>query len=135
MAVESTFVYDKSFVAAQDLSAAQYYIVSSSAEDVVAICVASSGGGTGRAIGVVQNNPTSGNAANVRILGQSKVVASSSGTIAVGAYVGCSTGGLAVSATTGFLAIGTAMSATTGASGQIVEVLMRSFVYIAGATA
>jgi len=134
MAVQSAHVYDKSFVAAQDLSSSQFYILSSSADDVVAICVASSAGGSGRAWGVLQNNPTSGNAANVRRLGMSKVVASSSGTIAVGAFVGCSTGGLAVSATTGFWVIGIAASATTGGSGQIVEVVMSPQLYAAGAT-
>ena len=135
MAVQSAHVYDKSFTAAQDLSTSQFYILSSSADDVAAICVASSAGTVARAVGVLQNNPTSGNAANVRILGQSKVVASSSGTIAVGAFVGCSTGGLAITATTGFWSIGTAMSATTGASGQLVEVLLHRFTYAAGATA
>jgi len=135
MAVQSAHVYDKSFSAAQDLSSSQFYILSSSADDVVAICVASSAGTVARAVGVLQNNPTSGHAANVRMLGQSKVVASSSGTIAVGAFVGCSTGGLAVSATTGFWIIGIARSASTGASGQLVEVDIRPQLYASGATA
>ena len=138
MATESTFVFDKSFTAAESLSAAQFYIVSSSAAGVAAICAASSGITTvvARAYGVVQNNPTSGNAATVRRLGTSKCVASSSGTIAVGAFVGSSTWGTAVSATTGFWVIGTAMTASTGASGQIIELDMPGpFMYIAGATA
>jgi hypothetical protein len=126
MATEHTFVYDRSFTAAESLASAQYHIVSSSAADVVAICVASSGatGVVTRAFGVVQNNPTSGNAAIVRRLGLSKVVASSSGSISLGAFVGCSTNGRAVAATSGFYCIGTAMTASTGAVGQLIEVDM-----------
>lgn len=138
MATESTFVFDKSFTAAESLATSQFYIVSSSAAGVAAICTASSGITTvvARAYGVVQNNPTSGNAATVRVLGTSKVVASSSGTIAVGAFVGSSTWGTAVTATTGFYCIGRSMTASTGASGQLIEVdLLGPFMYIAGATA
>jgi hypothetical protein len=138
MATESTFVWDKSFTAAESLASAQFYIVSSSAANNVAICIASSGITTvvTRAYGVVQNNPTSGNAATVRVLGTSKVVASSSGTIAVGAFVGSSTWGTALTATTGYWCIGRAMTASSGVTGQIIEVdLTGPFMYIAGATA
>lgn len=135
MAVQSAHVYDKSFTAAQDLSSSQFFILSSSADDVAAICVASSAGTVARAVGVLQNNPTSGNAANARLLGQSKVVASSSGTIAISAFVGCSTGGLAITATTGMWIIGVARSASTGGAGQLIEAELRPMLYASGATA
>lgn len=138
MATEHTFVFDRSFQASTDLSASQFYIVSSSAAGVCDVCVASSGATSAvtRAYGVLQNNPTSGHAAIVRRLGAGKVVASSSGTISVGAYVGCSTWGTAVAATTGFLVIGTAMSASTGGAGQLIEIDMPGpFLYSVSATA
>ena len=138
MATESTFVWDRSFTAAEDLSSSQFYIVSSSGAGVVAKCLASSGitSVVTRAYGVLQNNPTSGHAATVRRLGLSKVVASSSASISVGAFVGSSTWGTAVAATTGFLVIGTAMSASSGVSGQIIEVdLTGPFLYVAASTA
>lgn len=139
MATEHTFVFDRSFQAATDLSAKQFYIVSSSAAGVVDMCVASSGAASvvTRGYGVLQNNPTSGGAALVRRLGLSKCQASSSGTIAVGAYVGCSTAGTAMTATTGCLVLGVAMTATTGAAGQLFELEMTGpFLYqTAGATA
>lgn len=141
MATESTFVYDESFIAASDLSSCQYYIVSSSADGYVDKCTASSGGISvvTRAIGILQNNPSSGQAAIVRILGKSKVVASSSGTLTIGTYVACATNGQAMTATTGCLVLGPVMkaSSTAAASGVLAEVLLHGpFLYqTAGATA
>jgi hypothetical protein len=139
MATENTFIWDRSFIAASDLSSLQYYIVSSSAAGYCDLCTASSGaiGVVTRPYGVLQNNPTSGHAATVRRLGASKVVASSSGAISISSYVACSTAGMAMTATTGCVVIGVAMSATTGASGQLLELdMIGPFLYqTAGATA
>ena len=141
MATESTFVYDESFIAAEDLSSCQYYIVSSSADGYVAKCTASSGGISvvTRAIGILQNNPTSGHAAIVRMLGKSKVSCSSSGTITISSFVACSTAGQAMTATTGCLVLGPVMkaSSTAAASGVLAEVFLHGpFLYqAAGATA
>jgi hypothetical protein len=132
MATEHTFVFDRSFQAATDLSAKQFYIVSSSAAGVVDLCTASSGTITvvTRAYGVLQNNPTSGNSALVRRLGLSKCVASSSGSIAVGAYVACSTAGTLMTATSGCYVLGTAMTASSGVAGQLIELeLVGPFLY------
>jgi hypothetical protein len=133
------FVYDKSFTSVSDLSTLQFYIVSSSAAGNVDLCVASSGatGVVRRPYGVLQNAPTSGKAAIVRRGGTSKCVASSSGTISVGAFVACSTAGNAMAATTGMWVVGTAMTASTGAAGQLIELDMAyQFSYqAAGATA
>lgn len=139
MAAESPFVYDESYIASSDLSSKQFYIVSSSAANYADMCTASSGGisVTTRAVGVLQNAPTSGHVAQVRHLGKTKMVASSSGTIAVGAFVACTTWGTAMTGTTGCWMLGQAYSASTGVSGQLIEVmLLGPFSYqAAGATA
>ena len=136
MATEETFVFDRSFTAATDLSSYQFYIVSSSAAGVVSLCTSSTGDAVTRAIGVLQNNPTAGNAANVRLLGVSKCYASSSGAVTISSRVSASTGGGAQVASTGSWCIGHALSASTGGAGSLIEVLLTGpFTYIAGATA
>lgn len=136
MATEDTFVFDKSFTAAIDLSSYQFYIVSSSAAGVVSLCTTSTGDAVTRAIGVLQNTPTSGHAALVRLLGASKCYASSSGSVSISARVSCSTGGGAQTASTGSWCLGHALSASTGGAGSLIEVLLTGpFTYVAGATA
>jgi hypothetical protein len=139
MATESTFVYDASFIAASDLSTSQFMVVSSSAAGYVDLCTASSGSVAvvTRGIGILQNNPTSGHAAIVRILGKSKAVASSSAAITMGYFVATTTWGALTTATTGAWVLGPAMTASTGGSGQLIEVLLNGpFQYIsAGGTA
>lgn len=139
MAAESPFIYDESFIAASDLSTKQYYIVSSSAAGYVDLCTASSGGISvvTRAMGVLQNTPTSGHVAQVRLLGKTKLVASSSGSVTVSSFMACSTAGTAMVATTGCWVLGYSQTASTGVSGQLIECLMLGpFAYqTAGATA
>jgi len=155
MATESTFVWDQTFTALSDFSTAttwinaastvymaafggQYMIVSSSAlsgnNPGVTFCVSSTGTGTTGAIGVLQNSPTSGHAAIVRTLGRTKLLASSSGSISYGTYVGSTTWGAGVAvATSGDRVLGIARSASTGASGQLIEVdLMGPWNYVIG---
>jgi uncharacterized protein DUF2190 len=132
MAVESTFVYDKSFQAAADLSSLQYYVVNSTGEGVCNLCISTSGG-TNRAVGILQNDPTSGHAAIVRRLGESKAVVA--GTIAIGAMLACTTAGTVTTASTGQYVIGHANSASTAASQVIsIEVYNAGFIN-AGASA
>jgi len=139
MAAESPFIYDESFIAATDLSTKQYMIVSSSAAGYVDLCTASSGaiGVVTRAIGILQNTPTSGHVAQVRLLGKSKLVASSSGSITQGSFMACTTWGTAMTATTGCWVLGPSQSASSGVSGQLIEILLFGpFSYqTAGATA
>ena len=139
MAAESPFIYDESYIAASDLSTKQFMIVSSSASGYVDLCVASSGAASvsTRAIGVLQNAPTSGHVAQVRLLGKTKMVASSSASISHAGFVACTTFGTAMTATTGCWVLGPAQSASTGVSGQLIEVLLFGpFSYqAAGATA
>lgn len=62
---------DRSYIAGEDLSAKQYYFVKLSAAKTVVAC----SGTTDIAIGVLQNKPESGEAARVRLLGPTKVIA------------------------------------------------------------
>ena len=70
--------------AAADLSGKQYYFVKLASATTVNVCTAT----TDRAIGILQNDPTSGQSAVVRIFGISKVVAD--GTIAFNNVIGTS---------------------------------------------
>ena len=62
-------VLDKTFIAGEDLSSAQYYFVYISADQTVSLCTTSHLD----AIGVLQNDPESGQEAVVRMIGTSKV--------------------------------------------------------------
>lgn len=121
MATESTFVYDESFQAAADLSSLQFYIVKSTGLGLVSLCTGSSFGSAGP-VGILQNTPSSNQAATVRLLGKSKVVAGAA--IGIGTFVTATTAGTATAGTTAAtLCIGRACSAST-AAGQLIEVLM-----------
>lgn len=153
MANQSAPVWDESFYAIHDMSSAstwpqgngsvatngmQFYIVQSTgvsgSNKVCAMCISSTGTGLTGAIGVLQNSPTSGHAAIVRLLGRTKVVASSSASISYGALITSSTWGGAVAvASSGDRVIGIARSASTSAKGQLIEVdLTGPFNYVIG---
>jgi len=73
------------------------------------------------ALGVLQNNPVSGEAAVVAIGGKSKVIAG--GTVAGGAIVSSDAAGKAVtSATSGHYILG--VTARGGASNNVIEVVL-----------
>ena len=84
MAYESPGIDLGTLTAAADLSSSQYYFVKLASATTVNVCTAT----TDRAIGILQNAPTSGQAADVRIFGISKVVAD--GTIAFNNVIGTS---------------------------------------------
>jgi hypothetical protein len=69
MAAEGFNCIVDTFKTATDLSAAQYCFVKLSAADTVAICAAT----TDIPIGILQNKPTSGQAAEVMVCGKSKL--------------------------------------------------------------
>jgi hypothetical protein len=83
------------FTASADLSAKQYYFVKLSSETQVTVC----GAVTDKPIGVLQNNPESGEQAIVRCLGVSKV--SADATLASGDVIGTSADGQAQPITLG----------------------------------
>lgn len=100
--------------AGADLSAKQYYFAKNSSGTAV-VC------GDGQyAIGVIYNDPTSGNAATISDAGILKVVAG--GTIAVNAQVASDGNGKAVTATTGEVILGTYLGTESCAAGDIIPV-------------
>lgn len=120
MATQSAPVYDESFKAAADLSAKQYFLVELTAEDTVGLINAA----TDRVIGVLQNKPKLDEAAQVRILGISKVVSDGTTAIAVGDYVGPNASGKAIKkATADNVVAGIALKASD-ADGDVIPVLL-----------
>jgi hypothetical protein len=121
MAVSGGFVWDESGECAADLSSYQYYIVKSTGNDTWNLCTGSSIGYAGPK-GVLQNDPSSVMAAQVRLLGRTKC--SAGGAVAAGDLVTVTTGGQALTAaTTGQKIIGWANTASTAAN-QVIEVFL-----------
>jgi hypothetical protein len=89
MAYESPSISIGTLTAAADLSAKQYHFVSLATATTVNVCSAI----TNAPIGILQNNPTSGQQAIVQLFGISKVVAD--GTLAAGNFIGTSADGQA----------------------------------------
>lgn len=81
--------------AAADLSTKQYYFVKVNSSGQAALCAAA----TDRPIGVLQNTPTSGQAAEVLVVGGTKIVASAS--IDEGVLIGTASTGKADAKTPG----------------------------------
>ncbi len=95
MAYESPAIDLGTLTAAADLSDKQYYFVKLASATTVNVCTAI----TDLPIGILQNTPTSGQAANVRIFGVSK--ASADGTITAGRWMGTSADSQAAGITPG----------------------------------
>ena len=108
----------------------------STAADACRMATGSSGLNSGAAIGVLQNDPDSGQAASVRRIGRTLV--SAGGSVAIGDMLTCSTGGQAIeAATTGQFCWGRANTAST-AAGQIIEAdvnFFPTFYFVTGGTA
>ncbi len=106
-------------VAGADLSALQYTFVKLSTTDTVVTCTAA----TDIPIGVLQNAPTSGQEAEVLIVGGTKLTAGA--TIAIGNILGTTSAGaasvLTVSDTTKYV-LGSAISG--GASAEIITAVI-----------
>jgi len=95
MAYESPAIDLGTLTAAADLSDKQYYFVKLASATTVNVCTAI----TDLPIGILQNTPTSGQAADVRIFGVSK--ASADGTITAGRWMGTSADSQAAGITPG----------------------------------
>lgn len=89
MAYEAAQIKFGQLTAGADLSAKQYHFVKLASATTVDVCSAI----TDKPIGVLQNTPTSGQAAEVCIFGITKVVAD--GTLAAGNIIGTSSDGQA----------------------------------------
>jgi len=117
MAIEVNTGQDIGFMtAAADLSGSQYRIVKVTADKQVNL--GSSAGET--VLGVLQNDPKSGEAALVRTGGVSKVVAG--GTLSAGDKVQTDANGAAITALTGDFTVGQVLIGA--ASGEIATILV-----------
>jgi len=122
MAYEAAQVKVGQFTASADLSTKQYHFVKMSGNNTVTVCAAI----TDVPIGVLQNNPASGGAAEVCLFGISKVVAD--GTLAAGNLIGTSADGqadaIAAGTDTTVYTMGIALSAA--AVGETVEAFINA---------
>lgn len=112
---------DISLIAAADLSSSQYYFVKLDTNGKVAACSAT----TDRPLGILQNDPTSGQAALVRTFGYSKVSADAA--LTKGDVLGTSADGQAAvyvagTDTTKYL-MGFCLKAA-GAAGDVAEMFL-----------
>ncbi len=116
----STPVLDLSMIAGADLSGSQYRVVKldSTARQVV-IC-----GASDRPFGVLQNKPAAGEAATVRLLGTTKIVANGAFSLNDILCVAASDGEVDTAGATTAWCVGEALAAA-GAAGDIVEMLLR----------
>ena len=122
MAYEAAQIKVGQFTASADLSAKQYHFVKMSGNNTVTVCAAI----TDVPIGVLQNNPASGGAAEVCLFGISKVVAD--GTLAAGNVIGTSADGqadaIAAGTDTTVYTMGIALSAAS--AGETVEAFINA---------
>lgn len=121
MAFTDQGAYDESFPAGADLSGSQYKFVELGSGGTVTVCNAA----TDRPIGVLQNKPTSGQMATVRVRGVTKVQADAA--LAIGDAIGTSADGqadpkVAGTDTTEYV-VGTALTAVSNA-GEIASALI-----------
>lgn len=105
-----------SLIAAADLSAKQFYAVVVDANGLAALQTSAGG----RADGILQNKPLSGNVAEVAIDGVAKVACGAA--VTAGDALGIDATGRAITYSSG-IKIGTALSTTT-AAGQIFSALL-----------
>lgn len=121
MATEGVLVAIPGITASADLSAKQYYFVKISGANTVDVC----SGATDVPCGILQNTPTSGQAANVAFSGVSKV--SSNEALTVGWLIGTSADGQADRKIIGTdvteYYVGQVLTAT-GAAGGLATVLI-----------
>ena len=115
MAIEIPVLKPGIFTASADLSGKQFYFVKLSGAGTVTVCAAA----TDVPIGVLQNKPTSGQAAEVMMLGISKV--SSDAALSRGNLIGTSGDGQADAKTPGTdtteYVVGQVIEASTAAGG------------------
>lgn len=85
---------DMTWEAGEDLSAKQYHMVELRTDGKVYLCDAVSAAER-IPLGILQNNPEEGQAATVRVDGESYVVAAQSEALSSGKFFGCSAAGTA----------------------------------------
>jgi hypothetical protein len=107
--------------AAADLSTKQYYFVKINTSGQAALC----SGATDKPVGVLQNTPTSGQAAEVLVVGGTKIVASASldEGVAIGTTAAGKAGAKVVGTDTTNYIVGQVISAA-GADGEILTAVI-----------
>ncbi len=124
-------VLDKTFIAGEDLSNYRYYAVYLSDDHTVKVCTTS----YLNAIGILQNNPKSGEEAVVRLVGTTKAVAA--GSISAGTRVKATTAGkieaIGTAGATEQEVIGVALE-SSGGDGEIIEIFLIQESYVKGTT-
>lgn len=115
--------FERSFTCgATSLATKQFYIVKQHTDGTMILAAAA----TDKIVGVLQNKPAVGQAALVRFLGTTKVVAG--GTISVGAWVTAYSNGKAVATTTDKdVVLGKYLGTASAASGDIIEIQLGIF--------
>jgi len=121
MAYKGSQPFKITLKAGADLSAKQYHFMKLDASGDAVVC----SGATDKPVGVLQNNPTSGQAAEIVVAGLTKI--SSDAALAIGALIGTSADGQADAKTPGSdtteYVVGTVLT-TTGAAGVIGSALV-----------
>jgi hypothetical protein len=113
---------DITLTANADLDDQQFYFVTASG---TAPGVNVSTGASGPApTGVLQNDPRSGEAATVRILGTTKVIAEADTAIGYGDYLTSGSSGMAVNNSNGSSVAGIALEALASGSGVLIEMML-----------
>ncbi len=119
MSTREIAIYDESYEAGVDLTTHQYKIVSTGSTGGVAL--------GSSLLGVLQNKPNVGEAAQVRIHGISRMVVNGSGTpISRGSPLTTSSG-TGIVATIGTIAIGTALEPSSLSGDEIAVLLTGQF--------
>ncbi len=120
LSIREKEVYDESFVAGEDLSGDQYKIVKL---DTTAGQVVKAGAGEG--IGILQNKPESGQRAQVRLLGLSRIFLNANApNVTAGDKIKSDANGFGVQSTTvNDLPIGTIMQTAT-ADGVVGSIML-----------
>ena len=121
MAYKGSQPFKITLEAGADLSTKQYYFVKLDSSGEAVVC----SGATDKPVGVLQNNPTAGQAAEIVVVGLTKV--SSNAALAIGDLIGTSADGqadakIAGTDTTEYV-VGTVLT-TTGAADVIGSVLV-----------
>lgn len=139
MAIQSAPIWDESFICttSNSLASSQFFFVNStgtltSGLPTINLCTGTSFGAAA-AVGVLQDTPAAGRAGVVRVIGVSKVVATTSASVTYGSPITCSTGGFAMVAdTTGQTVYGRCVAAsTTLVLGALCEVMLTGpYVYV-----
>lgn len=128
MALTGSGEFDVTFMAATTvLQDRQFFAVYSTGAATNALgyvtLAVSATQGANRAIGILQNEPSNGGAAQVRMIGLSKWATEAA--VAYGALLACSTAGTAYTVTSSLEHImGMALSASVSTSGEIITALL-----------